>query len=362
MGIIASDCKLYTAYPMTPSSSILEVLAEYENKTGIVIEQAEDEIAALNMVLGASYAGIRAMTGTSGGGFSLMVEALSLAGMTETPAVILVGQRPGPATGLPTRTEQGELEFVSHAGHGEFPRVVLAPGNLEECFFLTAQAFNLAEKYQVPVLILTDQYLADLYGNVGTLELERVRIERGKIITGTPEYRRYELTADGISPRAFPGKCPGVVIADSDEHTEDGHLTENLGVRTQMVQKRLKKNDGLLRECLPPEFYGSYKENIVLCWGSNYGVCLDAVNALQKKGRKVSLAYFKQVWPLNGEILTPILSQYRNLILVENNATGQFARLLRGETSIHIERKILKYSGLPYYLDELVELLEAQIQ
>lgn len=362
LGIIASGCKFYTAYPMTPASGVLESLAEYQTVSGMVVEQAEDEIAALNMVQGASFTGVRAMTGTSGGGFALMAEALSLSGMMENPAVILVGQRPGPATGLPTRTEQGDLGFAVHAGHGEFPRAVLAPGHPDQCFHLATHAFNLADQYQIPVLILTDQYLADLFGNVAPFDLARIKIERGKVVGAAADYRRYAPSEDGISPRAYPGKGPGIVIADSDEHAEDGHLTEDLQVRVRMVEKRLKKNEGLLGEWIPPEIVGTDKDNLVLCWGSNYGVCLDAVGRLRESGHKVSMAHFPQVWPLPGEKLSRLLAGYGNLIMVENNATGQFARLLRGETSLAIERKILKYDGLPFYCDELTEQLKKQLR
>ncbi|MCK5219029.1 2-oxoacid:acceptor oxidoreductase subunit alpha, partial [bacterium] len=209
LGAIAAGCKFYSAYPMTPATSIFETLAKWAAKTGMVVEQAEDEIAALNMVLGASYAGVRAMTGTSGGGFALMVEAVSLAGMTECPAVIVNAQRPGPATGLPTRTEQGDLEMVIYAGHGEFPRVVLTPGNHQQCFTLTMLAFNLAEQYQIPVMVLTDQYLADLYSNISVAELNPIAIERGKVVTSEAGYQRYAFSEDGISPRAFPGQGTG---------------------------------------------------------------------------------------------------------------------------------------------------------
>lgn len=358
LGAMAAGCKFYTAYPMTPSSSILDTLAHHMLAAGVVVEQAEDEVAALNMVLGASYAGVRAMTGTSGGGFALMVEALSLAGMSETPAVIALAQRPGPATGLPTRTEQGELEFVIRAGHGEFPRAVFAPGTAEDCFYLTQRAFNLADKYQIPAFVLTDQYLADLYSNVPELDLNRIPTDRGKIVSGQSDYVRYQWAADGVSPRAFPGAGPGLVILDSDEHTEDGHLTEDLEVRKKMAEKRLKKNEGLTAECLQPEISGEAKDHLVLCWGSTFGVCLDAVRRLQQQGRSVSLLHFKQVWPLNGEKLKAQLAPYQNLIMVENNATGQMARLLHAETSIGVPHKILKYDGKPFLLEELLEELK----
>ncbi len=363
LGAAAAGCSFYAGYPMTPSSGVLEALAGHAQELGIVVEQAEDEIAALNMVLGAGFAGARAMTGTSGGGFALMTEALSLAGMTETPAVLLLGQRPGPATGLPTRTEQGDLEFALFAGHGEFPRVLLAPGTVAECFRLTAHAFNLAERFQVPVLLLTDQYLADLRETTPPFDLSEVRIERGKIVRAETDYVRYALTADGISPRAFPGSGPGVVIADSDEHTEDGHLTEDLAVRKAMVEKRLRKLPALTAECLPPTRFGPERaEHLVVCWGSTFGVCRDAVERLRAQGADVALAHFSQVWPLDRERLAPLFAGYGNVIVVENNATGQFARLLRAEGIAPRTVPVAKYDGLPFYLEDLLEALSERVR
>ncbi|MEW6515740.1 MAG: 2-oxoacid:acceptor oxidoreductase subunit alpha [candidate division FCPU426 bacterium] len=362
LGAAAAGCGFYSAYPMTPSTSVFETMAGLAAKANIIVEQAEDEIAAMNMVLGASYAGTRAMTGTSGGGFALMVEALSLAGMLECPAVIVNAQRPGPATGLPTRTEQADLGFVIHAGHGEFPRVVLAPGNQEECFWLTVHAFNLADRYQIPVIILTDQYLADLYGNVKPFQTEKVKIERGLVVEAGESYVRYRLTPDGVSPRAFPGKGPGVVIADSDEHTEDGHLTEDLNVRIKMNAKRLAKLKSLQRELLRPTVQGIHKDNLVLCWGSSLGPCQDAVNQLADEGSKVSLMHFSQLWPLEGSKLRSWLAPYRRLICVEGNAGGQFARILRAETEITIHAKILRTDGKPFLQDELAAQIKKHLR
>lgn len=354
LGAMAAGCKFYTAYPMTPSTSILETMAHFADKAGMVVEQAEDEIAALNMVLGATYAGLRAMTGTSGGGFALMVEALSLAGMLECPAVIVDAQRPGPATGLPTRTEQADLEFVIHAGHGEFPRVVLAPGSHRDCFELTVHAFNLADRYQIPVIILTDQYLADLFGHVEPFNAMSVTIDRGKLVDPDENYVRYRMEADGVSPRGIPGRGDGTVVVDSDEHTEDGHLTEDLESRNRMNEKRLSKYAPLREEMLSPEVVGEDRQNAVLCWGSSRGACLDSVQQLQKAGHPVSLVSFKQLWPLNRPQIMTLLKRYKNLICVEGNATGQLARLLRAETSLEITNQILKSDGRPFFQNELV--------
>jgi 2-oxoglutarate ferredoxin oxidoreductase subunit alpha len=308
-------------------------------------------------VLGASFAGARAMTGTSGGGFALMVEALSLAGITECPAVIVNAQRPGPATGLPTRTEQGDLEFIIHAGHGEFPRLVLAPGTHAECFELTWRAFNWADIFQIPVILLTDQYLADWYTNVENFEINKVERDFGKLTAPDSEYLRYRLVDDGISPRAIPGTGSGVVIVDSDEHTEDGHLTEDLSVRIAMNEKRLRKLTALRESMLMPEISGTAKKNLVITWGSTYGAALDAAEILTSQGRELSVMHMKQLWPLHGDKMREIFKGYENIIVVEGNATGQLARLLQAETARDFPKRVLRYDGLPFFCDTLAKHL-----
>jgi len=246
LGALAAGCKFVSAYPMTPSTTIMEYMAGKADELGIVVVQPEDEISAINMIIGAAFAGVRAMTATSGGGFCLMVEGLGLAGMTETPVVIVDGQRAGPAIGLPTRTEQGDLQFALHAAHGDFPRVVMAPATVDDAFWLTVKAFNLAEECQVPVIILTDQYLASSYATAERFDLSGVQIRRGQLISETDpakleRYKRHEITASGISPRAFPLQSSALVVTDSDEHNEEGHLIEDAETRTAMVLKRLRK-------------------------------------------------------------------------------------------------------------------------
>lgn len=279
LGALSAGLRFYSFYPMTPSTSIAWTLAAQARRMGIVVEQAEDEISAINMALGASFAGAPSMVATSGGGFALMVEGVSLAGMTETPIVIVVGQRPGPATGLPTRSEQADLEFVLHAGHGEFPRAILTPGTVEECFQLTRQAFALAERSQGPVFILTDQFLADSYRAVDPFDVGAL----SELTVGAPSeaisepYHRHALTETGISPRLLPGLSEHLVVTDSDEHTEDGHLTEDLVVRKRMVEKRLRKHGGILEEVTAPEFSGDeHPDLLLLCWGSGKGAVLEA--------------------------------------------------------------------------------------
>ena len=354
MGAIAGGCNFVPFYPMSPSTGVATFLAQHSKEFGIVVEQAEDEISAMNMVIGAWYAGARAMASTSGGGFALMVEGLSLAGMLESPAVIHIGQRPGPATGLPTRTEQGDLLFALYAGHGEFPRAIFAPGTIEDTFYLTQKAFNLADKYQIPVFILTDQYLLESHYNIPSLDPSQVKLEK-HIIETEEDYKRYQLTEDGISPRGIPGFGKGRVVLDSDEHDEEGHITENLELRTQMVQKRLRKLEQVKGEILPPELIGSpnYK-TLIIGWGSNYHVIKEVIERLGRKD--VAFLYFKQVYPLHPESAV-YLQKAKRRVIVENNATSQLGALIRLETGYEMDHKILKYNGSPFSIEELEENL-----
>lgn len=350
LGAMSAGVKFYSFYPMTPATSVGLTLAANAKKLGLIVEQAEDEIAAINMAIGAAYAGAPSMVGTSGGGFALMVEGVSLAAMIETPIVIVVGQRPAPATGLPTRTEQGDLEFVLHSGHGEFARAIFAPGSVEECFFLTRRAFELANKYQTPVFILTDQFLADSDRAISPFDIEKLEPIRcsDDISKATLPYKRFELTADGVSPRLFPGASENLVVVDSDEHTEDGHLTEDLAVRKLMVEKRLKKMDGLIKETTSPEYAGDQKpKTLFVTWGSSKGAVSDAVLRLSAQDGSAAMLHFSQVWPLNASQFTKYFDAAQNVVCVEGNATAQFARLIRRETGIEIQKRILRYDGLP---------------
>ena len=360
LGAISAGLKFCAFYPMTPSTSIPLTLQAAADAMGLVVEQAEDEIAAINMAIGASYAGVPAMVATSGGGFALMVEGVSLAGMTETPVFIVVGQRPGPATGLPTRTEQGDLEFVLHAGHGEFPRAIFAPGTVEECFYLARKALLLAEKFQTPIFLLTDQFLADSYRAVTPFDLEplySVTVGSSPDKVNQP-YQRYAITDSGVSPRLRPGLSEHLVVCDSDEHTSDGHITEDLDVRIQMVEKRRRKLQGLQAEVAPPEYWGDKNpELLFVTWGSSRGSVLEATARLRDQGRQVAVLCFSQVWPLVGEQFLAVVQGAKEVIMVEGNASGQMARLIRGETGFQIPKMILRYDGLPitpeYILDHV---------
>ncbi|MHB8895892.1 MAG: 2-oxoacid:acceptor oxidoreductase subunit alpha [Candidatus Geothermincolia bacterium] len=366
LAAIASGCKFYAGYPMTPTTGILTFMAMHAERHGIVVEQAEDEIAAINMVLGASYAGVRSMTSTSGGGFALMVEGLSLAGMTETPAVVVLGQRPGPATGLPTRTEQADLLFGLFAGHGDVPRVGFAPGTPEQAFSLVNKAFDLTEKYQVPAIIFTDQHYADSEWSLERIDLAGFEYNdyrlRGDAFRALSEYRRHALTASGVSPMAVPGDAPLVVVTDSDEHDEAGHLIEDADTRRRMVEKRYhSKLVDIRREIEPPVLYGSDKPDLLLVgWGSNYGVMKEAVDHLSAD-REAGMLHFSELYPFPEEARRGYLDLIKGAkmtICLENNASGRFAQLLRMETGYEFERSINKYDGRPFNLEELLEEID----
>ena len=351
IGAIAAGCKFLSAYPMTPTTPILEYLTAKADEFGIVVVQPEDEIAAVNMAVGAGYAGVRAMTATSGSGFCLMVEGLGLAGMTETPVVIILGQRPGPAIGLPTRSEQGDLQFVLTAHHGEFPRAVLAASTVEDSFWMTIKAFNLAEKYQIPVIVMTDHYLASVYGTVNPFDTGKITIERGELFDAEKEkpaeYLRHKITESGISPRAFPGLSKALVVTDADEHDEAGHLIESAEIRNAQMEKRLRKTTGLAAEISPPLRYGPPEaETTFIGWGSTYGSIREAVDLLNKDKPVVNMLHFSELWPFPSETVAEVLKN-KWVIDVESNATGQLGRLLRAETGRNVNSKILRYDGRP---------------
>jgi len=387
LGAISSGCKFYSAYPMTPSTGIMNYLAGKGKDYGIVVEQAEDEIAAINMALGASFAGVRAMTGTAGGGFALMVEGLSLAGMTETPIVIALGQRPAPATGLPTRTEQADLLFATHTAHGEFPRVIFAPGTPEQAFYLTNKAFDMAEKYQVPAIVIFDQYLADSGWTFEEFDLSKIKFNdyriRGDEFKNLGGYKRHAFTDTGISPLGVPGDSKYLVVTDSDEHNEEGHIIEDAETRIKMVQKRLLKKLPLIKqEIEPPSLYGSSQPEILIVgWGSTFGVVKEAVDVLSKS-KNIAMLHFSEIYPFplteKNPSPTPLpqgegakgrvefdyltlLNKAKLTICIENNASGQFARLMRAETGFEFKYRINKFDGRPFTLEGLSRELDVHI-
>ncbi len=359
LGAINGGANFLSFYPMSPATGVATFFAQHADEFELVVEQVEDEIAALNMALGAWYAGARALVTTSGGGFALMVEALSLSGIIESPAVIHLAQRPGPATGLPTRTEQGDLLFSLTAGHGEFPRILLAPGDLVEGYELSRQAFALADKYQVPVILLTDQYYLDSYYNISELPFSK-DIPALEIIETNENYQRYADQKNGVSPRGIPGYGNGLVAVDSDEHDPAGHITEDFETRTKMVDKRLRKLETLKTAIIPPELKGPQDyEILIIGWGSTKNVIREAINELDLD--ETAHLHFKQVYPLHPDT-AQYLSRAKQTIVVENNATAQFRQLMRITTGIDGGHSILKYNGLAFTTEEIKKQLKQHLK
>jgi 2-oxoglutarate ferredoxin oxidoreductase subunit alpha len=329
---------------------------------GLQYEQVEDEIAAMNMALGASYAGARALVTTSGGGFALMEEAVSLAGVSETPLVCVVVQRPGPATGLPTRTEQADLNLVLYSGHGEFPRAILAPATPEDCFYLTHRAFDLAETYQTPIFVLSEQYLADCFRDVEPFDLDGLPEVAGPLLEWKEgDYKRYLVTDDGISPRLIPGFSEAVVRADSHTHEENSKISEDKGVRVAQNSKRLRKESGLFEEVIGPDYYGDENPDaLMVCWGPTLGACLEALDRYDGD-QSLAVLHFKQLYPLREEQFMDYLEGAGRVIAVEGNATAQFAQLIARETGFLTSDRILRYDGRAmtweYVLKGLTDIL-----
>jgi 2-oxoglutarate ferredoxin oxidoreductase subunit alpha len=353
LGAITAGLGVYSAYPMTPATSIMNYLLDKEKETGIIVEQAEDEIAAIHIALGASTVGIRSMTASSGGGLSLMVEALGLTAISETPLVIVDVMRPGPATGLPTKTGQSDLSFMLTASQDEFPRMIIAVRDQADAFYQTIRAFDLADKYQMPVIILNDQYLADTTMTVDHFDFDvSINQHLAKESELDDKYERYKITESGISPRILPGQYNRPVISDNHEHTPLGEISENPMNRTQMHLKRLRKLETLKQELLEPNFYGSEEaETILVGFGSTEG----AIKEFIKSDSSVAGLVFGDVYPLP----TTLLEKYKDKILIniELNATGQFARLIRMETGITFNKSILKFDGLQINAEDIKEAL-----
>jgi 2-oxoglutarate ferredoxin oxidoreductase subunit alpha len=363
LGAVLSGLQFYAGYPMSPSTGILEYVATHAREHGIEVHQPEDEIAAINMAIGASVAGARAMTASSGGGFSLMNEGLSLAGMTETPVVIALCSRPGPGTGLATRQAQADLMFALHAGHGEFDRVVLAPGTAEQAFYHTGLAFELAEKYQVPAILLLDQYLNESSWTVD--QLDPMRLPRQRHLSSPPtqaySYQRYALGAP-VSPLLRPGTPNQVRYDDSDEHTEEGHITESAAVRKAMVGKRLGKAAAIAEEMPAPDYYPDERaRTVAVCFGSTCGPLREAVDQLRARGASLAMLHLSALRPFPRVSTIARLSRASRIVTVEGNATAQLARLLAVETGFRTSDSILKYDGRPFELEPLVEELERQL-
>jgi len=364
LGAVAGGLGFYAAYPMTPSSSILHYLAKIAQKTGIVVKHAEDEISVINMALGASHVGVRSMVATSGGGFSLMTETLGLVGLTETPIVMVNVQRPGPATGLPTWTEQGDLQFMLHAAQGDFPRIIMAPGDAEDAFKMGYQALNWADMYQLPVIILSDKLIGEGNTTIYRFNSKDVKINRGKILTQAElnkmkEYRRYKITPDGVSPRSLPGMNNGLFIANSDEHSPYGFSEEGSSNRIEQVDKRYRKLESFKKLMPDPLVFGNPKaKKTVVFWGSSKGVILDAYVSLPDKVKaKMKIMQYQYLWPFATDFTNRILNNSKDILLIENNSNSQLGNLIAQETGIVIKNRLLKYDGRPFFREDIIKAL-----
>jgi 2-oxoglutarate ferredoxin oxidoreductase subunit alpha len=363
LGALAGGLTFICGYPMTPWTSLFNAISQRAGRWQVMVEQTEDEIAAINMAIGASFAGARVMTGTSGGGFCLMTEGVGLAAMSETPVVVVVSQRPGPSTGLPTRTSQGDLAFVLNAGQDDFPRAILAPGTPDQGYLLGAKALELAERYQTPVFILTDQYFADAQLTLTAQDFPALAppAESSRGAVGA-DYQRYALTEDGVSPRRYPGEGMEIVVGDSDEHTPDGHLTEDLTMRIRMHQKRLAKLRGLYRDMGNITATGDPDlPLVIMTWGSSYGAAAEAVARLKTAGTVTRLIHLAELWPFPRRAVAEALQNCRKLIMVEANATGQMNRLLRQETGLAADHLVVRYDGLPFTPEYILRDLATEV-
>jgi 2-oxoglutarate ferredoxin oxidoreductase subunit alpha len=358
IGAVAAGCKFYSAYPMTPASGILTWMAEHSERCGVVVKQMEDELAVANVAIGAGYAGVRAMCGTSGGGFALMTEAIGMAGMIEAPVVFVEVQRGGPSTGIPTKTEQADLNQVYGASQGDFPRIIIAPTNTKDCFDSAVEAFNLAEKYQCPVIIITDLLLSEHPETIEPEDLKAdVPIDRGQVVSewknGNGNFKRYAFTKSGISPRTIPGTANTMYVAATDDHDEEGVLISdvfcNAAVRRKISEKRMKKMDLALKDLPAPKIEGPANADVTLIgWGSMEGVIRESAQQLNAAGIKTNHLHFKYLLPFHEKEAADLLKKTKRTICVEMNATGQFARHLRAETGHAVSDKILKYDGEPF--------------
>lgn len=371
VGALVAGCNFVSAYPMTPGTSIFEWLNSHADEYGIVAKQTEDEIAAIIMAIGAAHVGARSLVPTSGGGFSLMVEGLGLAGMLEDPVVVVIAQRPGPGTGLATRSEQSDLLFAIHAHQSEFPRIVLAPGDVKQCYEAGARAMNLAEKYQTPVIIMTEAFLTKSYRTLEKDEIDfnAIEIDRGALLSEadldkmSEPYKRYAFTESGISPRAVPGHPKAIYLSTSNEHTEFGDISEDAEIRSRMNEKRMKKLETALEDMNAPELIGPQDADVTLiCWGGTVCAVREVVKRVNEEGKMTANALqFIDLWPFPEKKAVPLLEKARKLVTVEGNYNAQLAMLIRMMSGIHITRKILKYDGRPispeYILSHLKEVI-----
>lgn len=361
LGALAAGCRFFAAYPICPASEIYQWLVHYFPEFNGIVVQTEDELSAMNMALGAAYAGARAMTGTSGPGASLMMEAFSLAGMAEIPVVVAHVQRLGPATGVPTKTQQGDVLQWIFGSHGEFPRIVLSPGTVGECFEFTIQAFNLAEKYQCPVILLTELDMGQNYRTTKSFDLAKITIDRGKLLRQEDmlrikDFKRYELTADGISPRGLPSYKNGIHLVESLEHDEKGYRDEDDAIRIKMMEKRMRKLERAGKDLVTPRFWGERKARVgLLGFGSTLGAILEAMDGLKAKGLQAKYLQLRTLWPFPSPEVERFMAGCERIFVVENNFSGQLATLIKSQIGVCPEMKpIRNYSTRTFTPREIV--------
>src|SRR5271169_4810253 len=376
MGGAAAGVKFYCAYPMSPSTGVLHWMAAHARKAGIMVRQVEDEIGVINMAIGAAHAGVRSMCATSGGGFALMTAGLGLSAMMETPVVVIDCQRAGPSTGVPTKTEQGDLWQMLGAGFGDYPRAIAAPLDIGDCFTIIPEMFNIADRFQCPGIVLCDLLLSEGRLSVDPKDLDFAPvIDRGELITNSSSasgakvegaYKRYKITESGISPRAIPGVAGYTHTAASDEHDEDGVLISdeftNPTKRRAMMEKRMRKTAGIADTVPPPVLWGPRDAEVTLIgWGSTKGVIEEACEILIEQGIPSNQLQIRWLVPLHGDAILEILKASRHTILIENNYSGQFARYLRSETGFVPNGHIRKYDGEPFMPHHIVEGVREQL-
>lgn len=365
LGAVHAGVRLYAGYPMTPSSPLLSFVADIQNKTGMVIKQAEDEITAAQFVSGAMHMGTRALTGTSGGGFDLMSETVSLNAIIENPTVFVLAQRPGPATGLPTWTGQGDLIMAVGTSHGEFARCVLSVSDSDDSFYLVNEAFNIAEKYQISVILMTDKQTMEALYTQKPYDQERIVIDRGSLVTDPAKLKklkssdRYDPDAkDGISPRWLPGSLAATYVAQGDEHDAEGTVNEDADNAMKQIHKRMKKQDALKAALPEPELFGAESpETLLVGWGSTKSVVIDALKSEELKKKKIAYLHYTYLWPLKTATFERLTKLAKKTILIEGNYQGQLGILLRQTCGVEIPTKILKYDGRPFFYDELIRAI-----
>ncbi len=370
LGAISAGVRAYYAYPMTPATSIFEYMGENAKETGILVKQAENEITAVQMAMGSMYMGTRALVATSGGGFDLMSETISCAGMSETPLVVILSQRGGASTGLPTWTGASDLNLALKAGHGEFPRAVIATSDAQTAYTLIQKALNIAETYQLPVILLMEKQISESVFNFK--KMPRVeKIERGLVEKAEDITQRYQITDTGISPRWIPSKEKKPYLANSDEHSENGSSIEDSEGTIAMANKRLRKLETLAKDLPEPTLYGDRNPDLVFVgWGSVKNAVLDAIssftkineidknNKINKNNGKVGYLHYEYIHPLKTKILEQLIEQNKRLVLVENNQTGQLGNYIKENIGYEFNEKLLKYDGRPFFVEDILDFLK----